>query len=117
MVPIELQSPVHAPGVEMTFTDPAIEDVASLIHGTCPRGRGCSRRDHLPLARYVVSYFTTTNTERRISEAHSLGIKAGSYATAKTIEKLQSAVEQLQGERDRLAAKLANADGRRRAAS
>lgn len=95
----------------MSFTDPAISDIARLIHRQCPKGRGCNESSHLPLARYIVTYFTTTNTERRISEAHGLGIKAGSYAMAKTVEKLQAAVNHLQAEHQAAAVALANTRG------
>lgn len=95
----------------MTFTDPAVSDVARLLHGMCPKGRACSESSHLPLARYIVAYFTTTNTERRISEAHGLGIKSGSYAMTKTVQKLQAAVDHLQAEHRALTIELNNARG------
>jgi hypothetical protein len=101
----------------VSFTDPAINDVASMIHGTCPAHRNCTKNDHLPLARYIVAYFTTANTERRISEAHGLGIKAGSYAMTKTVEKLSGACEQLTEERNLLRTQLDNARGRSKATS
>lgn len=90
----------------MTFTDPKIDEVARLLHTGCHWSTAHEWSDHRPTARYVVSYFTTTNTEQRIAEAHTLGIRAGSYATAKTIEKLQSAVEQLSDDNHKLRQRL-----------
>lgn len=91
----------------MTFTDPKIDEVARILHTTCHWSTTHEWADHRAAARYVVTYFTTTNTEQRISEAHSLGIKAGAFASGKTVEKLQSAVEQLADQRDALVRRVA----------
>lgn len=82
----------------MTFTDPKISEVARILHQGCHPSVDHEWADHKVMAGYVTAYFTSSNTERRISEAHTLGIKAGTYATEKTVEKLQAAVEQLGAE-------------------
>jgi hypothetical protein len=78
----------------MSIKDPAVVQAAELIHSACS-GDCVAPHKHLPVAAEIVDRITSTALEARISQAHTLGIRAGQYASERTVKKLRDELHQM----------------------
>ncbi len=85
----------------MTTFDPLVLETERALHVNCPQTCPGSRSHERDAVR-VVAVVTTPNTAWRISQAHSLGIRAGRYAEQKEKERALAVADSALKEVDRL---------------